>query len=671
MGRLRNVGPVITALLLFNTMALAELPPAPQSENTSGAQMNEVIVTATRYEEPVGTVPAHVTVITEEEIANSTAKDIPSLLGKEAGLHAYDITGNRRSYRIDRSGFGETAVLNTLVLTDGRRVNNPDLSGTDWLLIPLDRVKRIEIIRGSSGSIIYGDNATDSVINIITKEGGGDLKAGVSGGAGSYDTYRGSANIDGSYHDLSFAVSGFLHRSDGFRDNSDTDQKNVGMNFDYFLGEQAVIGFSGAYHEDNTSLPGALRQSELEAGFSREDTSSPSDFSDTEDGYILFKPEIFFLEDSQFVMSFSYRKREQTFFSTFLGGEFQGNTDIETIISSPQVVLNTPIAGFTNSLTIGLDYIDAEEDIRNRTLFFDTIDIGTFEIQKNNKAFYLHNEFHPSKKIVLSAGYRYDTVEYQFSPTMPGTPDETDFDVNLFTAGMNYRYSNNSYFYVNYSEGFRYPVMDELFSFFTNTIITDLKPQQSDNIELGFRHYLTDWLYTTINFFRLDTEDEIFFNPSTFSNANLDGETRREGIEMVLGFDLANIDLTGTYTYRKSEIRGGVFEGKEVPNVPNHQASIDAAWYLMDNWTVVVSGVYAGERYLESDYANFFPKQDDYVVFGSKLKYQWRNWMFFLDANNLLDEKYSGYGVLSVPPVEPAFYPSPDRNFLIGARFDY
>ena len=86
---------------------------------------------------------------------------------------------------MDRSGFGETAALNTLVLVDGWRLNNPDLSGADWKLIPLDRVARIEIVRGSRGSVLYGDNATDSVINIITKQGADGLRFGLEAPAGA------------------------------------------------------------------------------------------------------------------------------------------------------------------------------------------------------------------------------------------------------------------------------------------------------------------------------------------------------------------------------------------------------------------------------------------------------------------------------------------------------
>src|SRR5512143_3858269 len=170
---------------------LAEISFAEEPKKNAKAEvlMEQVVVTATRYEEALSNVPANVSVIEEREIANSTAKDIPNLLRMHGGLQVTDVTGNGRSYRVDLRGFGETAQSNTLVLVDGRRINQADLSGTDWTLIPLDRVKRIEIIRGARGSVLYGDNASGGVINIITKEGE-LLKAGVDLLSGSYNTFN-------------------------------------------------------------------------------------------------------------------------------------------------------------------------------------------------------------------------------------------------------------------------------------------------------------------------------------------------------------------------------------------------------------------------------------------------------------------------------------------------
>ena len=171
--------------------------------------MEEVTVTATRYEEQPSEVPAHITVITREDISKSTAQNIPELLRTETGIQVNDIAGNRRNYTVDLRGFGETASSNTLVLVDGRRINQADLSGVDWTEIPLERVERIEIIRGGRGSVLYGDNATGGVINIITKKGD-TFKAGGELAGGSYGTFNSSAYVNSSLKGLSLSLTGKL-----------------------------------------------------------------------------------------------------------------------------------------------------------------------------------------------------------------------------------------------------------------------------------------------------------------------------------------------------------------------------------------------------------------------------------------------------------------------------
>ncbi len=84
----------------------------------------EVVVTATRTEDKLATTPANVTVIDERDIANSTAQDIAGLLRTQVGVQVSDLTGNRRTYRVDLRGFGETGQSSLLSSsTDGGSIN--------------------------------------------------------------------------------------------------------------------------------------------------------------------------------------------------------------------------------------------------------------------------------------------------------------------------------------------------------------------------------------------------------------------------------------------------------------------------------------------------------------------------------------------------------------------
>jgi len=654
---------LLTLILIFATT-----PVIAADDET--VEINEVVVTATRYEEKLTDVPANVSIISESDIQNSTAQNIPDLLRSSAGILVNDIGGNQRNMTVDVRGFGETATLNTLVLVDGRRVNEPDLSGTDWTQIPLDRVRKIEIIRGGRGSVLYGDDASGGVINIITKEGAAN-KAGAGIAAGSYDTYKGNAYVSGSSKDLSYSVNASYLSSDGYRTNSDTEAKDVGFDLNYYPGDIVKLNLSSGYHKDDTGLPGALKESDFDNGADRTDTVNPKDFAKYEDYYFKGGPEIYFWGDSVVKLDASFRKRSAKTFASFTGGNFQADSTIDTVSLSPQVLLKNKIGGINNTLTIGLDYEDAKENIENNALFFGNRSIAKYELEKEDKGYYFHDEIGVTESVLISGGYRHDRAGYTFdskSPLIPITgPDQTTMDQDLYTTGINYRFYNESYAYASFSRSFRYPVLDEIFSFFINEINPSLKPQASDDFELGLRHYFSDNTYAHINLFRIDTKRELFLNLQTYANENLDGKTRRDGIEVSFSANpLEWLTLNGSYTYTDATIMNGTFKDKKIPGVPNHKATAGVVLSPIKGFTFALNGVYVGKRPFISDFPNSFDDQSDYVVINSKFKYQWKSLTAFLDINNVTDKKYSEYGVLGGFPVEKAFYPSPERNFLFG-----
>jgi iron complex outermembrane receptor protein len=653
-----------TLCLFFTSVFLPYLVSAEEETIT----LTELVVTATRYEEQVSEVPAHVTVITEEDIQNSPAQNIPELLRTHTGIYVNDINGSRRNYTVDIRGYGETASANTLVLVDGRRINQADLSGVDWTEIPLERIQRIEVIRGGRGSVLYGDNASNGVINIITKEG--DMfKAGGKLAFGSYDTFKGLAFVDGSNNNLSYYLMGKYLTSDGYRDNSDTEAADFGLNLSYKEEDSFQVLFSTGYHKDNTGLPGALKESDFAAGTSRTDTTHPGDYADVEDYYFKLVPEVSFLGDSFFKIDMSYRKRSFLSYATGDFGYFQGDSDIKTAIISPQILFRNSIGKAKNTLTLGIDYVKVTNDIVNESLYFGDLTIGLFNLEKENYGFYLHDEVNINDNLFLSGGYRHDKAEFTFSPS---TPDKKDMSEDSFTAGINYAFYKQSYVYCSFSRSFRYPLLDELYSFFTNTLNTDIGPQSSHDYEIGIRYFFTHDFYAHFNLFRIDTDNEIVYNPATYNNENLDGKTRRDGIEILLSAKPIDwLTLKGGYTYLDAEIKEGTFKGNEIPNVPTHKVDVYVLTSLGKGFTVTLNGVYVGERPFISDFSNEYVNQESYIVLNSKIQYQWKSFTAFLDINNLTNNEYSEYGVIGGFPLERAFYPSPKINFLAGLSMEF
>jgi len=656
----------LMSLLLLSPSGLMAETESDVPDADAVYELTEVVVTATRYEENVQDIPANVTIISPMDIANSTARDVADLLRTEAGVHVSDITGNRRTYAVDLRGFGETAALNTLVLVDGRRSNQADLSGTDWAQISMDRVARIEIIRGGRASVLYGDNAAGGVVNIITKRGN-DMEARAEVNIGSYDTIEAIAQVSGSHGKLAFALTGSYRDSDGYRDNAQSEAEDYGINLGYDFNQRASVDLSFGYHDDKTGLPGTIKASQFAAGVSRTDSVNPDDFADVEDYYFKCTPTIHFFTDSLARVDLSYRERSSTSYATFAGGWFNGETQIDTVTVSPRIILREKLLGRDNKLIVGYDFNNSEEDITNSSEFFGFFSQGLFNMEKENYGYYIHEEMHLLPVLSVSAGYRYDHAEYNFASSFGAVnPSRTKLDEEVFTTGANYKLNSQSNIYISYSRSYRYPVLDEIFNFFMNSIDSNLMPQTSTDWEIGVRYALTDDLMVRLNLFQIETEDEIYYNPDWFSNLNLDGDTCRRGVEFSITHLFGWGRISADYTYTDSEIDNGSFDGNQVPNVPEHLAGFQILVEQFQPFTLAVNSRYVSERPFIGDWSKDFGDQDDYTVVNAKLKYRWRKVEAFLDINNIFNEEYSEYGALGGFPTEEAFFPSSKTNFLVG-----
>src|SRR6266702_7781102 len=128
---------------------------------------------ATPVRQFAGIVGTSATVITAEEIAHSPAQTVQEIIAQTPGVQLTTLFGgvNGAQTNVDIRGFGAFATANTLILINGRRLNDIDMAGVDLSTIPRDSIERIEITRGNSGAVLYGDNAVGGVINIVTKTG--------------------------------------------------------------------------------------------------------------------------------------------------------------------------------------------------------------------------------------------------------------------------------------------------------------------------------------------------------------------------------------------------------------------------------------------------------------------------------------------------------------------
>ena len=137
------------------------------------AQSNtpDIVVTPSRTDEPIQRAGSAVTVITADEIEQSSVRDVGDLLRRSPGLTVTQNGGPGQIQTVRMRG-GESR--HTLVLIDGIRVNDPSTTGRefDFSTLVLADVERIEVLRGPQ-SALYGSDAMGGVMNIITRKGGG------------------------------------------------------------------------------------------------------------------------------------------------------------------------------------------------------------------------------------------------------------------------------------------------------------------------------------------------------------------------------------------------------------------------------------------------------------------------------------------------------------------
>ena len=130
---------------------------------------NVVVSSVSRREEPLARAPASVYVITGDDIRRSGALSLPEALRLAPNLQVARV--NSSQYAITARGFNSTTANKLLVLIDGRTVYTPLFSGTFWDAqdVLLEDIARIEVISGP-GATLWGANAVNGVINVITKD---------------------------------------------------------------------------------------------------------------------------------------------------------------------------------------------------------------------------------------------------------------------------------------------------------------------------------------------------------------------------------------------------------------------------------------------------------------------------------------------------------------------
>jgi outer membrane receptor protein involved in Fe transport len=262
-------------------------PTVPEPATTAGARplpspptnigkartedvFEETVVTASKGAQSPLDAPSSTSIVTEQDIRLSGITKIPELLRRLAGVDIMEVTGAQTE--VSLRGFNQRLSNKILVLVDGRSFYLDSLGATLWSALPIgvEDIERIEVVRGP-GSALYGADAFNGVINIITKKPGTG-GSGVNAGFGDHDETHGSVWVTGRDKDFAWRASAgydYLPRwsrevPDGRQDlvlgSSDQNMSSRTTRLDLRgteqLGNNVVIGLGGGFAEGNSEILG-------------------------------------------------------------------------------------------------------------------------------------------------------------------------------------------------------------------------------------------------------------------------------------------------------------------------------------------------------------------------------------------------------------------------------
>lgn len=576
----------------------ASAPVAPLAENTKKASPKEVVISATRTEQEVFDVPSSAAVITAKQMERSPQSTIAEHLRDIPGVQVTDggMGGGAKRVMIR----GESAAR-VLVLVDGMKISEQKSMDGSMILIAPANIERIEVIKGPA-SVLYGSEAIGGVINIITKKGGSKPIQGRFSTTydGSNKSLTPTGSLFGSYEGFSYRLSGDFTQADdkqgasGSIKNSSYAQNNYSAYLDYGWSTGKVgVGYD-VYHADinvpGASSGGANVQIDLPT-WSRERLYA---FAEVEkiSNYLQKVKLTAFTQETQKDMTNQIDVHQVV--GKVMGKEL--TVDVDSRISTKNIQRSYGVTlqtdwtfGDSHYVVAGLEYLrdnlDADE-VRNASTttvmppFFvpttkSSADNGTYTSQAYQQtwALFAQDEWSFADDWTATLGLRHSWVQSSLEKTTDSKLKEgTDTGSKLTaSAGVVYSGVENWRFRGQYAQGYRYPVLQQMYigTVHGSADITypnpNLKPETSHSFELGSRYAANGigadfavYYNTAQNYIYRAVQNNLYF----YDNSNT---ATTYGAELTLSYTYEPWNLTpymsGNYMHREID-RGADNGGK-------------------------------------------------------------------------------------------------------------
>ncbi len=699
-------------LIASATSAAAQEPVRPDSTIADSVQRLETIeVTVTRTAEPLSRVPAAVSVVDQRDLRRGQATvGLDEALNNVPGVYV----ANRYNFSLDQRlsirGFGSRSNFGTRgvkILLDGIPQTLPD--GQSQLTnVEFGALERIEVLRGASSSL-YG-NASGGVISLHSEgadPGPFSQYARVEGG--SFGFFKWQTRTSGRRGPASGVLSVSRTLWDGFRQRSEADLRLLNASVNVDVAERTRIGFR-FFGADNPKAqnPGALTPAEFAAN---PDSAAAGNIRRNADKDV-----------QQYQLALTLRHGDAAGNSYDLA-LFGLKRDLENPLAAPPpqgpgatvgtyVQIDRLVGGarasatralgqspFAPRLSAGADLQYLRDDRRNFRSEAGVATDSTYVDQQETVLElgpFVQLNWSPVAELMLSAGGRYDRVEFDVSDRFFADGDDDSGERTLDSwngnLGASWFVSEAVVPYANVSTAFETPTTTELANRPDGGggFNQELGPQRAWNYEIGVRGRVGRIVEYSVSGFITRVSDAIVqFSEvggrAFFRNA---GKTHNDGVELGLSaspipqFRLSAAYTFADYTFADYSFLDGtetvVLDGNRLPGVPRHFArfgvrSEPGYGFAVDIDHTLSSSVFAND-------ANSF-EVADWGAGVTNLRVSWNGETGsavvrpFVGVNNLFDKAYVGSvtingfdGLANAPRV---IEPAPGINVYVGAELGW
>ncbi|APC13923.1 TonB-dependent vitamin B12 receptor BtuB [Providencia rettgeri] len=563
-------------LLPLSAAALAVLCSIP-SLASGNSQSDQLVVSANRFEQPISSILAPVTVVTREDIDHWQSNTVIDVLRRLPGVDIAQSGGMGQQSSLFIRG---TESRHVLVLIDGVRLNQAGISGSsDMSQIPISLVQRIEYIRGAR-SAVYGSDAVGGVVNIITRRDndGTTLNAGI--GSHSYQNYNGSTQQKIGKNTTVTAAGAYTHTK-GF-DLAPKDVSPRQYDKDGFLSKSLWLGIEHQFSSEILAYARAY-------GYDNRTNYDVSEYA----GLSV---------DTRKLYSRTYEtglKYHQGKYSSSLMGSYGYSKDYNFDPRKGQYSESANLdeskqynIQWGNSYLLDKGNISAGVDYQRQSIEPSSYAMISEKQTLNNTGIYLTGQYAIIDSVTAEAAIRSDHhSEFNWHTT--------------WQSGLSWEFYEGYKLIGSYATAYKAPNLTQLYAYSSSAYGTtlgnpNLKPEESKQWEIGVEG-TTGPLFWQVNAYHNDIDNLIAYKSgyptSTYENI---GEAEIKGVEWVGEFETGILHHQVTYQYVDPR-------NKKTDKVLERRAKQQVKYQLdwaIDKVDMGLTYQYIGSRY-DNDYSQF------------------------------------------------------------------